>query len=339
MPSYRWIPAAIAAASACVTAEAAPAAAPAIVEVVRIVTGPAPLDGFRWPCAVAVDPSRGFLAVADAGNHRLVLFDESGRVRGTVTSPGEGRGRGEPRAIAIDERGRLFVVDGITHRIHVLNGRGSVLAEIHPELPPGTEDNTYPQDIALGAGGDIYLLCAGEHPGVLVLDPRGNKDRAFGFIGAGSPFHTPVSVAVNRDESRIAVADPGADHEVVVLDAAGAVILSFGGHSESKEGFSLAIDVTWGPGETLWVTDTIRHSVSVFTAEGTYLGRLGGWGGGPGQFDYPAGCEFIAPDRIVVVERAGARFQVLEVTPPYPADADLGSAGSGEPMFKEEDQL
>jgi hypothetical protein len=62
-------------------------------------------------------------------------------------------------------------------------------------------------------------------------------------------------------------------------------------------------------------------------------------GAGPGQFQYPAACAFLAADRIVVVERAGARFQVLEVALPSSVDAGFGSASPIGLMFKEEDQL
>jgi hypothetical protein len=55
--------------------------------------------------------------------------------------------------------------------------------------------------------------------------------------------------------------------------------------------------------------------VSVFDDGGSYLGRVGGFGDGPGQFNYPAACAFLAPDRLVVLERAGARGQILEVDP------------------------
>jgi hypothetical protein len=57
---------------------------------------------------------------------------------------------------------------------------------------------------------------------------------------------------------------------------------------------------------------------------------MGGYGDGPGQFKYPVGCAFLAADRIVVLERANARCQVLEVevTLPSRADEHLGLRGS-----------
>jgi hypothetical protein len=57
----------------------------------------------------------------------------------------------------------------------------------------------------------------------------------------------------------------------------------------------------------------MRHSISVFDAQGKHLARVGGFGRGPGQFNYPAACEFLEGDRIVVLERAGGRFQIIDL--------------------------
>jgi hypothetical protein len=67
----------------------------------------------------------------------------------------------------------------------------------------------------------------------------------------------------------------------------------------------------------------LRHSISVFDGEGAFAGRIGGFGFGPGQFYHPVACAFTAADRLLVVERARSRFQVLEVAVP--------SAPGGEP--------
>ena len=76
---------------------------------------------------------------------------------------------------------------------------------------------------------------------------------------------------------------------------------------------SLAVHVAWGPSDTLWITDTLRHFIHVFDAHGAYLGRVGGFGPSPGQFSYPVACGFLEDGRLVVLERAG-RCQILEVT-------------------------
>ena len=103
----------------------------------------------------------------------------------------------------------------------------------------------------------------------------------------------------------------------------------------------MAVHVTWGPNETLWVTDTIRHSIGVFDHRGGSLGRIGGFGRRPGEFDYPIACAFLARDRVVVLERANARCQVLEVevgnreNAPGSSSSVTGSGSPGAPASVE----
>jgi hypothetical protein len=119
---------------------------------------------------------------------------------------------------------------------------------------------------------------------------------------------------------------------VSIYGSDGRLRVSFGPHGEGDGTFSVAAHAAWGPGNTLWVTDQVRHSISVFDSEGRYQGRIGGFGRGPGQFDYPIGCAFLAPDRVAVLERAGSRLQVLDVDVGEARESQtgLGSHGSGE---------
>ena len=313
---------------------AASASEPAIKSVLAIVQGPALLDVFKRPQGLVTDPVRGMIIIADTGNHRIATFDASYRSRGVVTfDPAKGRDPSEPRSLAIGERMRLFLVDNLNREVEVLTPRGTHLAYLPSLLPEGVGDAARPQDIVIGASGRIYLLCGGDQPGFAVAESDGRAVTHVGFEPAPAPLFTgPTALDVDPTETMVVVADPMAEKPVLLFSAEGALITAFGRHGEGDGTFSMVSDVTWGPGQTIWVTDTVRHSISVFDTQGTYLGRIGGFGHGPGQFDYPSGCAFLAPDRLVVLERVGARFQVLEVQVPaseHPAGATLEQGGSG----------
>jgi hypothetical protein len=262
--------------------------------------------------ALAVDPTQGILLVGDNGGHRLVLFDQSGRSRGSIPCSPDSVGRTtcEPRAVALDSHDRIYLVDALSQEIEVLTSMGTRLARLDPA--PAGAGAVRPQGIAVGASGRIYIVYAGESAGLLVIEPKGRVVLKVGFTPDG-PFRGPVAVAVNSDESAIAVVDPEADLTVMLFSPDGQQLVSFGRHGEGEGTFSLASHVAWGPGNTLWVADQLRHSVSVFDSSGAFVGRIGGFGHDPGQFDYPVACEFLAPDRVAVLERVGARVQVLEV--------------------------
>lgn len=316
------------------SAHFAEAGEPAIKSVLAIVQGPAPLDTFKRPQGLITDPSRGMIVIADTGNHRIATFDSSFRSRGVVVfDQAGGKDPSEPRSIAFGKRMRLFLVDNMSREVEVLTSRGTHLAYLPSLLLEGVGDDARPQDIVIGPSGRIYLLCGGERPGFVVGDSDGRPVTHVGFDSSGTgPFTGPTALDVDPTETMIAVADPMAEKPVLLFSVEGALITAFGRHGEGDGTFSMVSDVTWGPGGTLWVTDTVRHSISVFDAQGTYLGRIGGFGHGPGQFDYPSGCAFLAPDRLVVLERVGARFQVLEVQVPaseHPAGATLEQGGPG----------
>lgn len=301
----------------------AASSAPVLESVLRIVTGPSPLDSFRRPVGIAADAARGVCVIADTGNRRLVILDATGRSRGAIpfAASDSAVAEREPRSIALDRRGRIYIVDGVRRRVEVLTSFGTHLANLRPRLPVDLGEWTRPQAVSVGASGRIYLAYAGALPGVAVVEPSGEPVLVLGFVPVSEgDLQGPVSIAVNEDETAFAVVDPQGESAVRVYEASGALRAAFGTHGEREESFSMAAHAAWGPNNTLWVTDAVRHSVSVFDNRGNYLSRIGGFGAGPGQFYFPAGCAFLAPDRLVVLERAGARCQFLEV--------DVGGSGT-----------
>jgi DNA-binding beta-propeller fold protein YncE len=71
-----------------------------------------------FPNGIVLD-SRGDIEVADSNNGRLLVFDKAGKMLAMI-NPGVGEGDlGMPRGIAVDDAGRLFVVDTADHMVRV----------------------------------------------------------------------------------------------------------------------------------------------------------------------------------------------------------------------------
>jgi DNA-binding beta-propeller fold protein YncE len=300
--------------------------------VLLVIQGPTALDPFRRPLGLVADSTRNVLVVADTGNHRLVMLDATGRSRGSFSYiTDETRGRlCEPRSVALDARGRFYVVDALASEIEVLTSMGSHLAFIAPALPPGVECR--PQSVALGRSGRLYLACGGGRPGLAVVETNGALATSIGFAPADSgDLRGPVSVAVNADESEIALVDPQGDRAVHVYSVDGRELASFGTHGAGEGTCSLAAHAAWGPDGTLWITDTLRHCISVFDSRGRYLGAIGGFGHAPGELDYPVACAFLSRHRLAVLDRVGARLQLFELEAGQAQELQPGwkSNGSG----------
>lgn len=296
------------------TASAASVPLPEIREIIWIIPGPTLLDPFRRPRAMAADSARSIFLVADTGNQRLVTFDHVGRSRGLLNL-GDDVTTGqfsEPQAVALDRRGRIFTVDALTSDVEVMSSTGSHLGFVVPPLPPELAAEARPRHVAIGASSRIYLLFGGPSPGLVIMEPDGTLVESIGFDPPGEgPWMSPVCVAVNPEESELAVLDPQAERAILVYGTDGTFRAAFGEHGEGDGTFSMAVHVTWGPDGNLWVTDTIRHSISVLDSRGGYVGRIGGFGGAPGEFNYPAASAFLARDQLLVLERAGARCQLV----------------------------
>jgi hypothetical protein len=180
--------------------------------------------------------------------------------------------------------------------------------------------------LAVAPSGRCYVLYGGERSGFVVVEPNGRTSQVVGFEARrGGLLQGPSALAIHPDETRLVVLDPLATNQVKIFENDGSLLESFGPHGDGDGTFALASFVTWGPHDTLWIIDTMRHSISVFAADARFLGRILGFGRDPGQANYPSACGFLSAERFVVLERAGSRFQIIELEPWTSELSELGT--------------
>ena len=177
---------------------------------------------FASPYGLGKAPNANRFAVADSGNHRIQVFafnPTTGAISFERQFGSYGTGAGQfnnPRAVAIDSLGRLYVADKDNHRIQVFDSTGTHLFSFGAF---GTANGQMksPQGIAVDASGIIY-----------VADTENN--RLQGFTGAGvylwktgtagtglGQFNKPLGIQLGLS-NRIYVADTS-NHRIQVLDA------------------------------------------------------------------------------------------------------------------------
>jgi tripartite motif-containing protein 71 len=82
-----------------------------------------------YPCSPLF--YRGVLYVVEPLNGRIALLDPDGGAKGYIGSLVTGKGDlFSPRAVAVDDEGRLFVTDGFMDRVTVFSGAGQYLGEM-----------------------------------------------------------------------------------------------------------------------------------------------------------------------------------------------------------------
>jgi phage tail-like protein len=156
----------------------------------------------RSPRGLALHPLRSALAVADSGNHRVLLIDTATlqllAVWGqpdvwSAPTPGSEPGRFDtPTSLAFGRGGELYVVDSGNRRVQKLGPGGAVVASFWDNASAAGLQR--PVALAVGeaaAGDEVYVLDA-EPVAVHVFDAQGTRLRHF-TVAAGDPLALAIA--------------------------------------------------------------------------------------------------------------------------------------------------
>lgn len=108
--------------------------------------------GILRPIALACDPS-GNLYVTDGATNDVMLFT----IRGVLLrSLGESRRLAEPRQVAADAKGRVYMAESGANRLHIFDAQNNSLLTFDT---PSTRLGAFraPSGVALGPNGEIYV--------------------------------------------------------------------------------------------------------------------------------------------------------------------------------------
>ena len=244
--------------------------------------------GFAWPAAIACDPDtssgRLTLYVADGYAHCIKRFDGQGNLLlrfGTFGSDSAGKFK-QPSGIALDHKGRLFIVDRGNHRIQVYDTTGAFLFGFGGLGRDSGKMNS-PTGIAITRGPETS---SGRRFGlVYVTDTKNQQVQVFDSLGRwvktikkpdSLGFDTPTGICVDR-HGDIFIADTK-HNRIVELNPYGRRLFTFGEQGDSLWQFRNPIGVTTSPGgHYLYVADMGNKRVTRFwVIRGDTLG-----GGGP----------------------------------------------------------
>jgi len=280
-----------------------------------------------------------------------------------VTTWGKaGTGRGEfnePRGMAADPQGNVFVADTKNHRIQKFSPNGEVLA-VWGEQGEGKGQFKDPHGIAVGPDGSVYVADTWNHR-VQKFDNNGT------YLTEWKPkpesgFWGPRGITVNN-EGQVFVTDTG-NKRVVAFSSEGIQIEYFGTDGSAPGQLIEPVGIAVNPAGELVVADTGNRRLQFFNTDGTFLrewpifgweefytepyiathgddifvtdsfmhrfarykdnkltGSWGRAGTGGGEFNRPIGIA-VAPDGSVYVsDTLNNRIQKFEIPPAAAADA------------------
>ncbi|MCX6354724.1 MAG: 6-bladed beta-propeller [Candidatus Aureabacteria bacterium] len=184
----------------------------------------------------------------------------------------------EPRGIAVDGRGNVYVADFRNYRIQKFDSKGNfVVAWGEAGNQPGQFKD--PCAVAIDESGRVYVADTFNHR-VQILDADGKVILQF----KGGLF-APRGIAVDGS-GRIWVADSG-NNAVKLFSGEGELSKTVGKKGQGKGEFDALNGIATDRQGRLYVADAGNSRVQVFDGEGNYLSefKVDGWQ--PGLFNEP----------------------------------------------------
>jgi DNA-binding beta-propeller fold protein YncE/4-amino-4-deoxy-L-arabinose transferase-like glycosyltransferase len=264
--------------------------------------------------AEVLPPSRFPVAPVELGELALDFVSAWGS---QGTGPGEFN---EPRDVAVDGEGRLYVADTGNRRVQIFDSGGQFIASWNGRK----EEFVEPLALVVDSQGDLYVLDSGPgwiHRFAADGTPLGR------FAGPEARFFHPRGLAIDEAD-RLYVADTGGCR-VVVYNTAGERLGQFGWKGR-------------GPGELLEPTDVAldgRGALYVVDTSNQRVQHLDPWGGYRAEWPIPAAGPYNGPHLALAQDgsllmTAPERHQIQRYSPDGTLLGEWGSLGMAAGQFR-----
>jgi DNA-binding beta-propeller fold protein YncE len=214
----------------------------------------------------------------------------------------------QPSDLAPGPSGDLYLVDGVNHRVVVVDTDGRVRFTFGtPGSGPGQMQSPVGIDIA---GQNVFIADTGNHR-IQIFDLAGRFVDQFEVSGtpAGKPSD-PVDVLASGLKNRIYVADND-NHNIKVFDGQGRYLSFWGGFGEGSGEFRYPGMLAVNTFNELLVVDVLNTRVQKFDPLANYLTEIGGWGVTAGKLVRPKGVAVDGRDRVYISDSYMGVVQVF----------------------------
>jgi len=255
--------------------------------------------------AVEVDSSNGHIIVADRDNSRIQVFDLTGTFLFEFDgSAGSGGAFDEPKAVALDGSGNIYVADfdafSSTGLIQIFNSAGTYLDDFTVDAPRGVA--------VLSSGNIIVLVQDGE---IDVHNAAGTFQFSFdGTSGGGDLFNNPKGVAVDSSD-KIYVAG-GDDDQIQIFNSAGSFLSKFGSFGSGDGEFNFPAGIAVGSTGIIYVADEGNNRIQLFDSLENFLGEIGSSGSNLGEFGQLRDVAVETCGTFYVADDSNNRIQVFD---------------------------
>lgn len=223
-------------------------------------------------------------------------------------SLGGGNGQfSKPRAIAIDGKDQLYIVD-MTARIQVFDADGNFIRSWQtPEQHSGR-----PTGLTISSIDGNLMVADTHYYRILTYTPTGElltKATLGGTMGQGPGEFGLVSDVVRDADANFYISEYGEWDRVQKLSPSGKFIAQWGGHGSDPGQFLRPQHIQFDADGLLWVADACNHRIQVFDKQGKLVKLWGAPGSEPGQLNYPYCIGLDGKGHIYVCEFGNHRVQ------------------------------
>ena len=216
----------------------------------------------------------------------------------TLEFGGKGTGAGlfdDPRYIAVDPDGNIFVADYDTGRVQKFDPSGKFDMLINVE--PDSNGNNIINGMATDYAGSLYVSRGGD---ILIYSTEGG--RATGGIPGEFPDTYFEAIAVDASNTLYVLHSSAGEDDLLKLSPDGEVlerwvgIVSGVNKDDAAINLSLAVDGAGHP----YIASGLGNQVYIYDAEGKFVDRFGEEGTGPGQLTSPNAIAVDGQNRVYV---------------------------------------
>ena len=257
------------------------------------------------------------LFVLDSGNHRIAVFDRSGKMLRKFGSKGQDDGQlMECEGISVHpSSAQVFVTDHNNHRVSVFDSKGQFLRSFGSE-GAALHQFQHPTGLAFSSGTGLLYVCDSWNHRIVIYDSELRVLRCIGGKkgdGDGElcePAHIAVCQSpLDSTQDRVYVTDYGNDR-VQVFDQDGKWLMKFGKTGRERGDFIAPIGLAIHS-EQLFIVDRGNHRVQVFDLQGGFVRQVGKRGNGGGELNEPNGIAVGSDGRLYVADSSNNRIMVL----------------------------
>jgi len=257
---------------------------------------------FSAPKGIAFSNHHGYVLIADTQNRRVQVFDPIGNWQFLI----QNSEMQSPVGIAVDNAGKIYVVDSGDCKVRVFNTNGTMISSFGGK---GSTNGLMKSVTGISVSNDKVYIVDNENFRVNVFNINGTYQTYIGKYGEKpGEYKNPYSVA--SDNNRLYILDYGLAR-VQVIDKDGISRAIFGQRGGMKGQFSIPKGIGIDKFGRIYVCDTLNHRVQVFDKTGKWIYSFGNKGSEQGQFVGPEGIAIANDGNIYVLDKGNNRVQVF----------------------------